>query len=186
MQWSPNTFIWSSKKTLLFWIIQAFSSPISMPCPSNPLDATFPRTYPALSSSAHLPPCSEGRVLQGTDAGWHLLLHEFLVQTPDLFQDPPGYHQPSFSKHLNLDCRICPILLYTIVIYFIPESFSHKTGNFLKAETMSYLFLHRPQILAKFLVYSGCFLSICDKNGQKSHEIQSRLIYKMNQLFRKC
>ena len=157
-----------------------------MPCPSNPLDATFPRTYPALSSSAHLPPCSEGRVLQGTDAGWHLLLHEFLVQTPDLFQDPPGYHQPSFSKHLNLDCRICPILLYTIVIYFIPESFSHKTGNFLKAETMSYLFLHRPQILAKFLVYSGCFLSICDKNGQKSHEIQSRLIYKMNQLFRKC
>ena len=55
MQWSPNTFIWNSKKTLLFWIIRAFSSPISMPCPSNPLDATFPGTYPAVQFSTFAP-----------------------------------------------------------------------------------------------------------------------------------
>ena len=46
MRWGPNTSIWNSKKNLLFWIIRASSSPISIPCPSNCLVAAFPGPAP--------------------------------------------------------------------------------------------------------------------------------------------
>ena len=74
---------------------------------------------------------------------------------------------------------------------FIPadfgmESFSHPSGNFLKAGTASYLSLRRPQIPEKPFAHGKYLINIYNRNEQKSHESRSRVAYSVSQLLGEC